>query len=145
MVCFFLLLGISGTSQSHRIVRNEVYHGHFTEATFHFQKRARNDWKTAYYGLWGASLQAGFRGSEVAKKRYELFLDKFEIHLDTIRTSKEALHFLKTEFYLQKSLISLRYGDELDALFAFRQAASLSNEGIKKYPYFIPLKKSAGE
>lgn len=52
--------------------------------------------------------------------------------------------FLKAELSLQRGFNLLNQGQELNAVLAIRQAYQSTQECIKKYPTFIPIKKTYG-
>ena len=80
------------------------------------------------------------------EKRFEKVHE--EIHrrierLDQMPASAETL-FLKAELNLQRGFNLLNLSQELNAVLAIRQAYQATQECIKKYPSFIPIKKTYG-
>jgi tetratricopeptide (TPR) repeat protein len=64
-------------------------------------------------------------------------------HLESGPESAETL-FLRAELMLQKGFNLINLGQELNAVFAIKQAYGLTQECLKKYPSFIPIKKTSG-
>lgn len=63
--------------------------------------------------------------------------------LDKLASGPEVL-FLQAELNLQRGFNMLNNGQEFNAVFAIRRAYNITNECIKKYPDFIPIKKTYG-
>lgn len=72
----------------------------------------------------------------------ELFKQRIE-KLSQMTESPETL-FLRAELNLQRGFNLLNLGQEFNAVLAIRQAYTASQECIKKYPLFIPIKKTHG-
>ena len=77
-------------------------------------------------------------------------MDQFELHfkqrqqfLEDLPQSPEKL-FLQAEFNLQRGFNLLNTGQEFAAVFAVRRAYNLVQDCQKKYPDFIPIKKTSG-
>ncbi|HTH57612.1 MAG TPA: tetratricopeptide repeat protein, partial [Cyclobacteriaceae bacterium] len=64
-------------------------------------------------------------------------------HIGNLPESAEKL-FLEAELSLQKGFNLLNMGQNLNAVLAIRKAYNTSQECIKKYPTFIPIKKTYG-
>ncbi|MBI3483344.1 MAG: tetratricopeptide repeat protein [Bacteroidetes bacterium] len=64
-------------------------------------------------------------------------------HIDNLPESAEKL-FLEAELNLQKGFNLLNMGQNLNAVLAIRRAYNTSQECIKKYPTFAPIKKTYG-
>ena len=52
--------------------------------------------------------------------------------------------FLKSEVKLQWAILKLKNGDEFSAFWSLKQAYTLAEENVKKYPDFIPSYKTLG-
>lgn len=63
--------------------------------------------------------------------------------LNSQKESAETL-FLKAELNLQRGFNFLNLGQDLNAVWAIRTAYSQTEECLKKYPDFIPIKKTSG-
>jgi tetratricopeptide (TPR) repeat protein len=63
--------------------------------------------------------------------------------LESQPESPETL-FLRAELALQKGFNLINLGQEINAVFALRQAYNLTQDCLKKYPSFIPIKKTSG-
>ena len=64
-------------------------------------------------------------------------------YLEGLTEGPEVL-FLKAEMNLQRGFNFINLGEELNAVWAIRAAYNLTQECIKKYPDFIPIKKTNG-
>jgi tetratricopeptide (TPR) repeat protein len=64
-------------------------------------------------------------------------------YLESLPESAETL-FLRAELALHKGFNQINLGQEISAVFAIRQAYNLTEECLKKYPSFIPIKKTDG-
>jgi tetratricopeptide (TPR) repeat protein len=79
-------------------------------------------------------------------KRFEQFEKNFkqrQNYLDKLGSSPEIL-FLQAELNLQRGFNLLNMSQEFNAVFAIRRAYNLVQECLKKYPDFIPIKKTSG-
>lgn len=72
----------------------------------------------------------------------ENFKARFK-YLDSQPESAETL-FLKAELNLQRGFNFLNLGQELNAVFAIRSAYNYTELCIKKFPDFVPIKKTSG-
>jgi tetratricopeptide (TPR) repeat protein len=70
------------------------------------------------------------------------FRDRFK-RLDAMEPTAEVL-FLKAELNLQRGFNFLNLGQEFNAVWAIRNAYNLTQECLKKYPAFVPIKKTSG-
>lgn len=64
-------------------------------------------------------------------------------YLEGLPTGPETL-FLQAELNLQRGFCFLNLGEELNAVMSIRKAYQLTSECLKKYPNFIPIKKTSG-
>jgi len=64
-------------------------------------------------------------------------------YLDGQETSAETL-FLRAELNLQRGFNFLNLGQEFNAVLAIRSAYNQTEECLKKYPNFVPIKKTSG-
>jgi tetratricopeptide (TPR) repeat protein len=79
-------------------------------------------------------------------KRLEQFESNFKQrmeYLDNLTMGPEIL-FLQAELNLQRGFNLLNTGQEFNAVFAIRRAYNLVQECQKKYPDFVPIKKTSG-
>ncbi len=70
------------------------------------------------------------------------FKDRIK-YLESLPETAETL-FLQAELNLQKGFCYLNLNQELNAVFAIRKAYQLTLDCLKKYPEFIPIKKTSG-
>ncbi len=79
-------------------------------------------------------------------KRFEQFEKNFrqrQNYLDKLSNSPEVL-FLQAELNLQRGFNLLNMSQEFNAVFAIRKAYNLVQDCLKKYPDFLPIKKTSG-
>jgi len=80
------------------------------------------------------------------EKRFSKFNESFKSRIEKVSempSGPETL-FLRAEINLQRGFNLLNLGQELNAVLAIRQAYQLTQECVKKYPTFIPIKKTYG-
>ncbi|MEJ0030775.1 MAG: tetratricopeptide repeat protein [Bacteroidota bacterium] len=70
------------------------------------------------------------------------FRDRLK-YLSGLTPSADAL-FLQAELNLQRGFNFLNLGQEFNAVWAIKSAYNLTQECLKKYPDFIPIKKTSG-
>jgi len=80
------------------------------------------------------------------EKRFDKINDDMRARLDKLSNMPETAEtlFLRAEISLQRGFNLLNLGQELNAVLAIRQAYLNAQECIKKYPQFIPVKKTYG-
>lgn len=80
-------------------------------------------------------------------KKFETIVDQnFKdrlAYLEKLPVSAETL-FLQAELNLQRGFCLINLSQELTAVFAIRRAYNLTQECLKKYPSFIPIRKTNG-
>lgn len=64
-------------------------------------------------------------------------------YLEGLPAGPETL-FLQAELALQRGFCFLNLGQELNAVMSIRKAYQLTSECLKKYPSFLPIKKTSG-
>lgn len=79
-------------------------------------------------------------------KKFDVVEEKFRARLTQLEGMKEGAEtlFLQAEINLQKGFNYLNLNQELNAVIAIRRAYNLTQECLKKYPAFIPIKKTSG-
>jgi len=80
------------------------------------------------------------------QKKFDLLEANFKrrlLSLDAQPDGPEKL-FLQAELNLQRGFNLLNLDQSLNAVFAIRRAYSITQECLKKYPTFIPIKKTSG-
>ncbi|MBL7850722.1 MAG: tetratricopeptide repeat protein [Cyclobacteriaceae bacterium] len=80
------------------------------------------------------------------EKRFDKINDGMRARLDQLSEMPETAEtlFLRAEISLQRGFNLLNLGQELNAVLAIRQAYLNAQECVKKYPQFIPVKKTHG-
>jgi tetratricopeptide (TPR) repeat protein len=78
--------------------------------------------------------------------KYEVLEKNFKARLRVLESKPESAEtlFLRAELNLQKGFNLINLGQEINAVFAIKQAYSLTQDCLKKYPNFIPIKKTSG-
>jgi tetratricopeptide (TPR) repeat protein len=80
---------------------------------------------------------------EVAFERYEDAYERRLSNLEKIEPTAASL-FVLAELRLQWAFVYLKFGHEVDAAWNIRQAYLLVQQCKKKFPSFIPIKKTSG-
>jgi tetratricopeptide (TPR) repeat protein len=70
------------------------------------------------------------------------FKERFK-YIEGLKESPETL-FLEAELNLQRGFNFINLGQELNAVWAIRAAYNTTQECLKKYPDFIPIRKTSG-
>ena len=80
------------------------------------------------------------------EKHFEKINEQFKQRIERISRLPESAEtlFIKAELNLQRGFNLLNLSQELNAVLAIRQAYQATQECIKKYPSFIPIKKTYG-
>ncbi len=80
------------------------------------------------------------------EKRFTKFNDALRARIDKLAEMPETAEtlFLRAEISLQRGFNLLNLGQELNAVLAIRQAYQTTQLCLKKYPNFIPIKKTHG-
>jgi len=80
------------------------------------------------------------------EKRFVEFERNFKSRVDLLDNEPESAEtlFLQAEISLQRAFCHLNLSQDFNAILAFRQAYNLINDCQKKYPDFIPAKKTSG-
>ncbi len=80
------------------------------------------------------------------EKRFIKFNDALRSRIDKLSEMAETAEtlFLRAEISLQRGFNLLNLGQELNAVLAIRQAYQTTQLCLKKYPNFIPIKKTHG-
>lgn len=80
------------------------------------------------------------------EKRFDKINDEMRSRIDKLSDQKETAEvlFLRAEISLQRGFNLLNLGQELNAVLAIRQAYQQTEACLKKYPNFIPIKKTHG-
>jgi len=80
------------------------------------------------------------------QKKFEQLEANFRKRLDFVETLPEGPEklFLEAELNLQRGFNLLNLDQSFNAVFAIRRAYNVTQECLKKYPSFIPIKKTSG-
>jgi len=79
-------------------------------------------------------------------KSFTLIDEKFKErlkYLESLPVGPESL-FMQAELHLQRGFCFLNLGQDLNAVMSIRKAYQFTSECLKKYPSFIPIKKTSG-
>jgi tetratricopeptide (TPR) repeat protein len=79
------------------------------------------------------------KGFEQIDERFKARLK----YLEELPTGAETL-FLQAELNLQRGFCFLNLGQDLNAVMSIRKAYQFTSDCLKKYPNFIPIKKTSG-
>jgi tetratricopeptide (TPR) repeat protein len=147
--CLFLCFTISQAQQKEWLSDKLLYESYTLALTLKTEEARKqlSEVKTPEQ-IYVASLADVFEllvtEDEVKFEKYE---DAFESRLDQLEkinpSSTESL-FAIAELRLQWAFIYLKFGYELDAAWNVRQAYLTVQECKKKYPDFLPIKKTSG-
>lgn len=80
------------------------------------------------------------------EKRFDAINDGMRARVDKLedKADNPETLFLRAEISLQRGFNLLNLSQELNAVLAIRQAYMLTQQCLKKYPSFIPIKKTSG-
>jgi tetratricopeptide (TPR) repeat protein len=80
------------------------------------------------------------------EKRFEVIEGKFRSRFKALEGKPESAEtlFLQAELNLQRGFNFLNLGQEFNAVWAIRSAYNFTQDCLKKYPTFIPIKKTSG-
>lgn len=80
------------------------------------------------------------------EKRFAKFNEALKARIEQVSEMPESGEtlFLRAEISLQRGFNLLNLGQELNAVLAIRQAYQLTQDCMRKYPTFIPIKKTHG-
>ncbi len=80
------------------------------------------------------------------QKKFEQLESNFRKRLQVVETLPDGAEklFLEAELNLQRGFNLLNLDQSFNAVFAIRRAYNLTQECLKKYPTFIPIKKTSG-
>ncbi len=80
------------------------------------------------------------------EKRFDKMNSDMRARIDKLSEMPESAEtlFLRAEISLQRGFNLLNLGQELNAVLAIRQAYQTTQQCLKKYPAFIPIKKTHG-
>jgi tetratricopeptide (TPR) repeat protein len=80
------------------------------------------------------------------EQHFDKLNEQFKQDIDRVSRMPETAEtlFIRAELNLQRGFSLLNLGQELNAVLAIRQAYQSTQDCIKKYPNFIPIKKTFG-
>lgn len=150
MVCFFLFSGFSSLAdniwhfspdlqKAHQLILNLQ-----TDEAYALLSKAEGE---TYHKMYVLSLceTLDVLISEDEQKFIRIesnFRERFKV-LEGKKQDAEAL-FMQAELNLQRGFNFLNLGQEFNAVWAIRNAYNFTQECIRKYPDFIPIKKTSG-
>ena len=150
IACFFLLASFAVTADNvwkfdpelqriHQLVINLQ-----TDQAYGLLNRVKtNEYHKMYVLSLCETLDVLISEDEEKFQRIESnFRDRFK-YLSSQEPGAETL-FMEAELNLQRGFNFLNLGQEFNAVWAIRNAYNLANECLRKYPDFIPIKKTSG-
>lgn len=151
LVCLFLLLGFPTHANNntwtfdpelqkiHKLVLNLQ-----TDLAYkQLEKIKTNEFHKMYVLSFCETLDVLISEDEEKFQKIETnFRDRLK-SLTSKNASADAL-FLQAELNLQRGFNFLNLGQEFNAVWAIRNAYNITQECLKKYPDFIPIKKTSG-
>jgi tetratricopeptide (TPR) repeat protein len=80
------------------------------------------------------------------EQHFDKLNEQFKLDIDRVARMPQTAEtlFIRAELNLQRGFSLLNLGQELNAVLAIRQAYQATQDCIKKYPDFIPIKKTYG-
>ncbi len=80
------------------------------------------------------------------EKRFDPINDEMRKRIERLEDKPETpeILFLRAEISLQRGFNLLNLGQELNAVLAIRQAYQLTQQCLKRYPSFVPIRKTSG-
>jgi tetratricopeptide (TPR) repeat protein len=150
IVCLFLLLGFPSRADNvwtfdpelqkiHRLVLNLQT----DQAYKALEKLKTNEFHKMYVLSFCETLDVLISEDEQKFQRIESNFRERLKYLDNLETTADAL-FLEAELNLQRGFNFLNLGQEFNAVWAIKNAYNITQECLKKYPDFIPIKKTSG-
>lgn len=150
IACLFLLIGISSRADNiwtfdpelqkiHQLVLNLQT----DQAYKQLDKVKTNDFHKMYVLSFCETLDVLISEDEEKFQKIESNFRERLRYLASLPAGSEAL-FLQAELNLQRGFNFMNLGQEFNAVWAIRNAYNLTQECLKKYPDFIPIKKTSG-
>ncbi len=150
IACLFLLMGFSSRADNtwtfdpelqkiHQMVLNLQ-----TEQAYKLLGKIKgNEFHKMYVLSFCETLDVLISEDEVKFQKIESnFRDRLK-YLSSLPNGAEML-FLQAELNLQRGFNFLNLGQEFNAVWAIRNAYNFTQECLRKYPEFIPIKKTSG-
>lgn len=149
-VCLFLLLGSPSKADNvwtfdpelqkiHELVLNLQ-----TEQAYKLLDKIKsNQYQTMYVRSLCETLDVLISEDEEKFQKIEANFRERLKYLANVTPSADAL-FLQAELNLQRGFNYLNLGQEFNAVWSIKSAYNLTQECLKKYPDFIPIKKTSG-
>ncbi len=150
IVCLFLLLGTSSRADNvwtfdpelqkiHKLVLNLQ-----TDLAYkQLEKIKANEFHKMYVLSFCETLDVLISEDEAKFQKIEVNFRERLKYLGNLKPSADAM-FLQAELNLQRGFNFLNLGQEFNAVWAIRNAYNLTQDCLKKYPDFIPIKKTSG-
>jgi hypothetical protein len=158
LVCLFLLLGSAPFSYANTSVAVDnvwtfdpelqkihklVLNLQTDQAYKNLEKIKTNEFHRMYVQSFCETLDVLISEDEEKFQKIENnFRDRLK-YLSNQKTNADAL-FLQAELNLQRGFNFLNLGQEFNAVWAIKNAYNLTQECLKKYPDFVPIKKTSG-
>jgi tetratricopeptide (TPR) repeat protein len=148
--CFFLLslVGISAdkdwtfdteANRAHQLIMNLQ-----TEAAQQLLARIKtNELHKIYLLSLNETIDALISEDESKFEKSEALFKERMTYLEKLGNTPDAL-FLRAELQLQKGFNQINLGQELSAVLSIRSAYNLAQQCVKRFPDFVPIKKTYG-
>ncbi|HZY78072.1 MAG TPA: tetratricopeptide repeat protein [Cyclobacteriaceae bacterium] len=151
-VCLFLLLGFSSRANTDNIwtfdpelqkIHELVLNLEVDQAYKALDKIKTNEFHKLYVLSICETVDILISEDEARFQKVETKFKERLKYLSSLTGSAETL-FLQAELNLQRGFNFLNLGQEFNAVWAIRSAYNLTQECLKKYPDFVPIKKTSG-
>ena len=150
IVCLFLLLGFPTRADNIWTFQPELQKIHQmvlnlqTEQAYKLLEKFKGDEFHKMYVLsFCETLDVLISEDEVKFQKIEANFRERLKYLNSLTPSADGL-FLQAELNLQRGFNFLNLGQEFNAVWAIKNAYNLTQDCLKKYPDFIPIKKTSG-
>lgn len=150
IACLFLLIGISSRADNIWTFDPELHKIHqlvlnlqTDQAYKALEKIKTNELHKMYVLSFCETLDVLISEDEVKFQRIESNFRERLKYLASLPIGAESL-FLQAELNLQRGFNFLNLGQEFNAVWAIRNAYNFTQDCLKKYPEFIPIKKTSG-
>jgi tetratricopeptide (TPR) repeat protein len=150
MACFFLLSISASAADKDWLFDSEATRAHQlilnlqTDAAEQLLGRIKtNELHKIYLLSLNETIEALISEDESKFEKSEALFKERLAYLEKLGSTPDAL-FLRAELQLQKGFNQINLGQELNAVLSIRSAYNLAQQCVKKFPDFVPIKKTYG-